>query len=288
MTDNPLIGIIGGSGIYSFPGLENPTERQVDTPFGKPSSPIITGYLEGRQIAFLARHGTGHVLPPSEVPYRANIYALKSMGVERVVSISSCGSLRDDYKPGHIAIPDQLFDFTRGRAPSFFEGGLAAHISIADPFCNDLSEHVYQAGKSSGATTHKGGALITIEGPRFSTRMESNTYRSWGLSIINMTSAPEAFLAREAEMCYAVMNHVTDFDVWHLGEQPVTAKMLIETLNRNIHITQEGVLQLVRSLPTTKNCSCDQALANALITRPEAINDSARQRLSLLITKYVN
>ncbi len=194
-------------------------EIDADTPFGKPSAPIVVGELQGQRIAFLARHGIGHRLSPSEVPYRANIYALKALGVERIVSISACGSLREDYAPGEVVVPDQLFDFTRKRKSSFFEDGLVAHISVANPFCEDLSMKLFAAVQSTGAACHSGGSLITIEGPRFSTKAESNTYRSWGMSIIGMTASPEAFLAREAELCYAVMAHVTDYDVWHTSEE---------------------------------------------------------------------
>jgi len=215
MTKNISIAIIGGSGLYDIPGLKNTKKRSVATPFGKTSAPIITGELEGIRVAFLARHGIGHKLTPGEVPYRANIYALKSIGVEKVISISACGSLREDYAPGHIVIPDNLFDFTKDRARSFFGDGLVAHVGVADPFCGELSNQVESAVRETGVTTHHGGSFITIEGPRFSTKSESNTYRAWGMSIIGMTTSPEAFLAREAEMCYAVMAHVTDYDVWH-------------------------------------------------------------------------
>jgi len=271
-----------------MPGLEDPQEVNLETPFGKPSAPLVIGELEGRSIAFLARHGDGHFIPPSEIPFRANIYALKSLGVERVVSISACGSLRDDYKPGEIVVPDQLFDFTRNRSRTFFERGLAAHISVADPFCPELSQAMYQAVKAAGGPAHRGGALITIEGPRFSTRAESNTFRSWGMSIINMSTAPEAFLAREAEMCYTVMNHVTDYDVWHITEEPVTVEMVIEILHRNTQLAQQAIRRLVRLLPPEREtCECGDALASALITRPDAIPAASRTRLALLVEKYL-
>jgi 5'-methylthioadenosine phosphorylase len=209
MDNLASLAIIGGSGLYEMPDLKDPKEYDLDTPFGKPSAPIIVGTLEERKIAFLARHGIGHHISPSEINFRANIYALKSLGVERIVSISACGSLREDYIPGDIVVPSQLFDFTHGRKRSFFEGGLVAHISTADPFCTDFSQAVFEAVRETGAPAHLGGDFITIEGPRFSTKSESNTFRAWGMSIIGMTTAPEAFLAREAEMCYAVMAHVT-------------------------------------------------------------------------------
>ncbi len=281
------LAIIGGSGLYNMPGLQDAEELRVTTPFGEPSAPIVTGSLEGEKVAFLARHGIGHFISPSEVNYRANIYALKSLGAERIVSISACGSLREDFAPGDIVIPDQLFDFTRGRKRTFFEGGLVAHISAADPFCADLSRHLYQAAKQTGVTVHQGGASITIEGPRFSTRVESHTFRAWGMSVIGMTTTPEAFLAREAEMCYAVMAHVTDYDCWHVSEQPVTVEMVIEILNRNTETAQQAVKNLISILPEERSCDCQNALASALITDPKVIPVDTRQRLGLLVEKYL-
>jgi 5'-methylthioadenosine phosphorylase len=287
MTHSPLLAIIGGSGLYKMTGLEEPREVDVSTPFGKPSAPIVIGMLAGGQVAFLARHGIGHHISPTEVPYRANIYALKSLGVERIISISACGSLREDYVPGEIVIPDQLFDMTRDRQRSFFEKGLVAHVSVANPFCTDLSRQIYQAVKDTGVVTHSGGAFITIEGPRFSTRAESNTYRAWGMSIIGMTTSPEAFLAREAEMCYGVMAHVTDYDVWHISEKPVTVDRVIEILNRNTEIAQAALRNLVRDLSQERTCECPTALATALITQSDKIPAETRQRLSLLVDKYL-
>ena len=282
-----LLGIIGGSGLYAMEGLEDVQEHTLETPFGRPSAPIVVGTLEGQRVAFLARHGSGHHISPSEINYRANIYALKSLGVERVVSISACGSLREDYAPGHIVIPDQLFDFTRNRPRSFFGEGLVAHVSVPEPFCPDLSGHLAAAVEATGATLHRGGTYITIEGPRFSTKAESNVFRSWGMSLIGMTTAPEAFLAREAEMCYAVMAHVTDYDVWHVDEAPVTVEMVIETLRRNLRTAQEAIRNLVRRLPAERHCSCSTALANALITDPAVIPPETRKKLSLLVGKYL-
>jgi 5'-methylthioadenosine phosphorylase len=287
MDSQPILGIIGGSGLYEMPGLENTREEQVDTPFGKPSAPILTGEIKGSKAAFLARHGIGHHISPSEINYRANIYALKSIGVDRIVSISACGSLREDFAPGDIVIPSQLFDFTRGRKRTFFEGGLVAHVSTADPFCPDLSEQVSQAVQKTGARVHMGGSFITIEGPRFSTRIESHTYRSWGMAIIGMTTSPEAFLAREAEMCYAVMAHVTDYDVWHVSEKPVTVEMVIETLLQNTRTAEQAVENLVGSMNKDKSCECEEALAAALITHPSAVDHQARLRLDLLVKKYL-
>ena len=287
MTNKATLAIIGGSGLYQMKGLEHTEEVIVDTPFGKPSAPITIGILEGTQVAFLARHGIGHHITPTEVPYRANIYALKSLGVERVVSISACGSLREDYAPGHIVIPDNIFDFTKDRIRSFFGEGLVAHISVADPFCDDLSNQLEASLNGTGATTHRGGSLITIEGPRFSTKAESNTYRAWGMSIIGMTASPEAFLAREAEMCYATMAHVTDYDVWHESESPVTVEMVIQTLNKNTEIAQDAIRNLVRTMNHNRTCNCGQALQTALITNPKVIPAETREKLDLLVSKYL-
>jgi 5'-methylthioadenosine phosphorylase len=287
MEQTPILAVIGGSGLYTMQDLEDIRQYDLDTPFGKPSAAILVGLLEDRRVAFLARHGLGHHIQPSQVNYRANIYALKSLGVERIVSISACGSLREDYIPGEIVIPDQVFDFTHGRKRSFFGDGLVAHVSVADPFCAVLSEQVFEATKQTGAIVHNGGAFITIEGPRFSTRAESNVYRSWGMALIGMTTSPEVFLAREAEICYAVMAHVTDYDVWHISEQPVTVDIVIEILNRNTQVAQQAVRNLVRSLPGERSCTCGSALATALITHPEAIPGETRQRLGLLVDKYL-
>jgi len=286
MSEKATLAIIGGSGLYDMPGLQNTTEHNFSTPYGKPSAPIIVGELEGINVAFLARHGIGHHITPTEVNYRANIYALKSLGVERIVSVSACGSLREDYAPGHIVIPDQLFDNTKGRERTFFGEGLVVHVSVADPFCPDLSAQLEKATRKTNATVHNGGAFITIEGPRFSTKAESNTFRTWGMSIIGMTASPEAFLAREAELCYAVMAHVTDYDVWHVSESPVTVEMVIQILNKNTEIAQEAVRNLARDLSTTRPCDCDQALASALITRKDMIPPATRERVDLLIHKY--
>jgi 5'-methylthioadenosine phosphorylase len=287
MAETATIGIIGGSGLYSISGLTDATTAEFDTPFGTPSAPIVVGTLEGQRVAFLARHGIGHHISPGEVNYRANIFALKSLGVERVLSISACGSLREDYAPGHIVVPDQLFDNTRNRERTFFGKGLVAHISVADPFCAEFSEQVERAVSGSGVTVHRGGAFITIEGPRFSTRAESNTYRAWGMSLIGMTTCPEAFLAREAEMCYAVMAHITDYDVWHTSAAPVTVEMVIRTLNKNTAHAQAAIRLLVRDLAAGRACACGRALADALITSPDRIPADTRRDLDLLVRKYL-
>lgn len=280
------LAIIGGSGLYHMQGLTDTEEVSIDTPFGKPSAPITIGTLEGMRVAFLARHGIGHHITPTEVPYRANIYALKSLGVEQIVSVSACGSLREEYAPGNIVIPDNLFDYTKDRARSFFGEGLVAHISVADPFCGDLSDQLESAVREAGAVTHRGGNFITIEGPRFSTKAESHTYRAWGMSIIGMTASPEAFLAREAEICYGVMAHVTDYDVWHVSESPVTVEMVIQTLNKNTDIAQDAIRSLVKGLKKERSCTCNSALSMALITSPDIIPADTRKKLDLLVGKY--
>ena len=287
MTEQVNLAIIGGSGLYEMPGLQKTQEYKIDTPFGKTSAPIIVGTLEGKQVAFLARHGIGHHITPSEVPYRANIYALKSLGVQRLISISACGSLKEEFAPGHIVIPNQIYDNTHGRARSFFGEGMVAHVSVADPFCGDLSDQLESAARAAGGVIHRNGTFITIEGPRFSTRAESNTYRSWGMSIIGMTASPEAFLAREAEICYATMAHVTDYDVWHVSEAPVTVEMVIQTLNKNTALAQEAVRVLARNLKLERRCECGHALASALITRKDVVPPQTRQKLDLLVNKYL-
>ena len=287
MTETPILGVIGGSGLYQFAGLTDTESIELDTPFGSPSSPIIVGTLAGKRVAFLARHGFGHFISPSEVNYRANIYAFKMLGVERIVSISACGSLRDDYAPGEIVIPDQVFDHTTLRQRSFFGEGLAAHVGVADPFCHDLSQLTYEAVVEAGGTVHKGGTLISIEGPRFSTRAESNVYRHWGMSIIGMTACPEVFLAREAEMCYATMAHVTDYDVWHISESPVTVEMVVRTLQHNTETAQQAIRVLVEKLAAGHVCACRDALQDAIISQPAAVPPATRQKLDLLVKKYL-
>jgi len=287
MDNKPILGVIGGSGLYDFPALEKKKDVVVHTPFGDPSSPIIIGELSGKLVAFLARHGIGHFYSPSEVNYRANIYALKSIGVDQVVSISACGSLREDYSPGQIVIPDQIIDFTHKRQRSFFGEGAVVHVSAPDPFCPNLSNKLYQAALNTGATVHKSGTFITIEGPRFSTKADSNLYRKWGISIIGMTACPEVFLAREAEMCYSTMAHVTDYDVWHINEKPVTVEMVIKVLKANTAIAQEAIINLVKKLPEKRTCDCENALKDAVMTRRDLIPEKTKEKLDLLLSKYL-
>jgi 5'-methylthioadenosine phosphorylase len=287
MTEKPVLAVIGGSGLYNFPALKNVDLLDIDTPFGRPSAPIALGRLSGKPVAFLARHGIGHHISPTEVNYRANIYALKAIGAEKIISVSACGSLREDFVPGDIIIPDQLFDFTRDRERTFFGGGIVTHIGVADPFCANLSNQLSKAVIAAQGNVHNGGTFITIEGPRFSTRAESNIFRSWGISIIGMTASPEAYLAREAEMCYAIMAHVTDYDVWHMSEEPVNVEMVVRTLMQNTELAQTAIQLLVENLDNTIQCECGHALADAIITQRERIPADTAQKLDLLVHKYL-
>lgn len=289
MNTNISLAFIGGSGLYDIPGLTNKKDLEVDTPFGKPSSKIMTGILSNQKVAFLARHGKGHTISPSEINYRANIYALKLLGVKRIISVSAVGSLQEEFAPGNIVIPDGLFDNTHKRINSFFGNGIVAHIGVADPFCLELSKALAKSVRDTVATVHEGGDFITIEGPRFSTKAESNTFRQWGMSIIGMTTSPEAFLAREAEICYAVMGHVTDYDVWHISEIPVSVEIVISTLIQNTVTAQDALRNLAHTLPSNNNlnCNCSNALADALITHAEAMTNESKKNLGLLIDKYL-
>lgn len=283
------LAVIGGSGLYNMPGLSQVEMVEVDTPFGKPSDAITVGTLHGRRVAFLPRHGRGHVLTPSEVPYRANIYALKTLGVKYVISVSACGSLREDFAPGDIVIPDQLFDFTKGmRDYSFFGEGVVAHLAAANPFSVELNDALTNAVEIAGGKIHRGGRFITIEGPRFSTRGESEVYRQWGMSIIGMTTSPEAFLAAEAEMAYACMAHVTDYDCWHESEEHVTVEMVIRTLKANTVTAQAAISQLVMDFDKwAGNFAAHDALKDALITDRAHLSASTVETLRPIIGKYV-
>jgi 5'-methylthioadenosine phosphorylase len=282
------IGVIGGSGLYQMEGLTDVEERHVTTPFGDPSDALVIGTLEGVRVAFVSRHARGHCITPTEVNYRANVFALKSLGVEQVISISACGSLREHLHPGEIVVPDQLFDFTKRRAYTFFGGGLVAHVGVAEPFCLRLSTLMTDAVAEVGGTVHRGGRFITIEGPRFSTKGESFTYRAWGMDIIGMTTSPEAFLAREAEMCYAVMAHVTDYDVWHETEDPVSVDALLATLAANAALAQDAVRGLVAKLAAAeRDCECGSTLATSLITQRDLIPEDLKRQLAPIVGKYL-
>jgi 5'-methylthioadenosine phosphorylase len=284
------LAVIGGSGVYDMEALTDVIEVKIKTPFGDPSDAIITGTLNGARVAFLPRHGRGHRLLPTEVNSRANIYALKTLGVERVLSISACGSLREDYRPRDIVIPNQLYDHTKLRpGNTFFGRGLVGHVSFAHPFCADFSRQVAEAAREAGApTVHQGGTFITIEGPRFSTKAESATYRKLGFDIIGMTACPEAQLAREAELCYAVMAHVTDYDVWHETEEAVNVAMLIENVLANAALTKNAVGCLVGAVANVeRTCECKDALATALITQRDQIPEKLKRELAPLVGKYL-
>jgi 5'-methylthioadenosine phosphorylase len=281
--------VIGGSGLYQMEGLTQLQTVQIDTPFGKPSDEIGVGTLYGRRVAFLPRHGRGHLLNPSEVPYRANIFALKTLGVRYIVAVSACGSLREDYAPGHIVVPDQLFDHTKGRASSFFEGGLVAHISLPQPFSPEMSQIIAQSSRAAGGNVHEGGTFITMEGPRFSTKGESNLYRQWGMSIIGMTTSPEAFLAAEAEIAYGVMAHVTDYDVWHESEDPVTVEMVVQTMQNNLQIAQKAIGHLVQTMDEwAGDFPAHHALKDAIFTDRSRIPAQLKQDLAPLVSKYLD
>ncbi|GAP20117.1 S-methyl-5'-thioadenosine phosphorylase [Leptolinea tardivitalis] len=288
MSNTPILGVIGGSGLYAISSLKDIETLEMNTPFGKPSAPLVVGTLNEKRVAFLARHGIGHTINPTEVNYRANIYAMKMLGVPQIVSISACGSLREDYAPGQIVIPDQVFDFTRrNRLQSFFGDGLVVHVGTANPYCEDLTARVYQAVSQTGVITHAGGTLITVEGPRFSTKAESNLFRSWGMSIIGMTACPEVFLAREAEICYVTLAHVTDYDVWRTSTEPVSVEMVVQTLNNNTHAAQQALENLVGLLPEKRNCGCGDALKDTIITNPGLIQSETRRKVRLLVDKYL-
>jgi 5'-methylthioadenosine phosphorylase len=284
------LAVIGGSGLYNMAELSEVEELEIDTPFGDPSGVITVGTLHGRRVAFLPRHGRGHVLTPGEVPYRANIFALKTLGVKYIVSVSACGSLRADYEPAHIVIPDQLVDNTKGkREMTFFGRGLVAHVSVADPFSSELSRVVANSTRAVGGTVHEGGAFITIEGPRFSTKGESNIYRQWGMSIIGMTTSPEAFLAIEAEIAYACMAHVTDYDVWHETEETVTVERVIRILMGNTQLVQEAISHLVQEMDSwAGEFPAHNALQDALITERDYIPATVKSELGPLVDKYLD
>jgi 5'-methylthioadenosine phosphorylase len=281
------IGIIGGSGLYNLPGIERVREVRIATPFGKPSDAYILGNLEGCKVAFLSRHGRGHILLPSEVNSRANIYGFKKLGVERIISVSAVGSLQEDYRPMDMALPAQFFDRTRQRASTFFGDGLVAHISFDAPVCPTVVDVLAGACKDVGVRCHTGGTYLCMEGPAFSTQAESNVYRSWGMDLIGMTSLPEAKLAREAEICYATLAMVTDYDCWHPEHDAVTVNLVLEYLTHNVENCQKILLKAIHSMPRERNCKCGSALAHAILTDRKRIAQKAKKKLSLLVGKYL-
>ncbi len=281
------LAVIGGTGLYDIEGMAEVETVNIDTPFGPPSDSIGIGKLGGVGIAFLPRHGVGHHISPTEVPSRANIYALKSLGVEHIISINSCGSFKEDIKPGHLLVPDQIIDRTRSRVNTFFGEGIVAHIQFADPFCPVLSQIVYQCALEAGATVHKGGTFIAMEGPAFSTRAESRLYRSWNADIIGMTVLPEARLAREAEICYASIACITDYDSWHETNEPVSVEAILTTMHQNIENAKKTIKLAAGRVPEKRECACASALGLALVTDPALIPTEQKENLDLLIGKYV-
>jgi 5'-methylthioadenosine phosphorylase len=285
--DNAQIGIIGGSGLYDMAEVSDRTQVTLRTPFGEPSGPYLLGTLGGRRIAFLARHGAGHRISPSELNFRANIFGMKLLGVEYILSASAVGSLKAEYAPLDIVIPDQFIDRTRGRVSTFFGRGLVAHVGFAHPVCRILSGLAHESGQRAGATVHMGGTYVCMEGPQFSTLAESRLYRSWGADIIGMTNLQEAKLAREAEICYATIALVTDYDCWHPDHDSVTVEMVIANLVQNARTAQRIIAGAVAQLPFERTCECATALQHALITRPDVIPEQARKELAPLIAKYL-
>jgi len=281
------IGIIGGSGLYDMAELTNREEKHVSTPFGDPSGPYVIGTLGGKRVAFLSRHGAGHRILPSELNFRANIYGFKVLGVERILSASAVGSLKEEYKPLDILIPDQFFDRTKGRISTFFGRGLVAHIAFAHPLCGELSKIMADAAETAGATVHRRGTYVNMEGPQFSTLAESRLYRSWGMDVIGMTNLQEAKLAREAEICYATLALVTDYDCWHPDHDSVTVDMIVANLMQNARTAQRAIATAVGRLPASRTCACKDALATAIITRPEAVPEQTKMDLAPIIGKYI-
>ena len=281
------VAVIGGSGFYDMEGLTELEEVRQSTPFGDPSDSIVLGTLEGEQVAFLPRHGKGHRILPTEVPARANIYALKSLGVEFIISVSAVGSLREELPPLHLVVPDQIIDRTRARVSTFFGSGLVAHVAMADPYCPVLGEIVYESARDAGATVRRGGTLVVMEGPAFSTRAESCLYRSWGADLIGMTALPEAKLAREAEICYVTLASVTDYDTWYEAHAEVTAEMILDNLSRNVATCRRVVVNAVRRLPETRRCFCATALDNALVTPMRLVPDQTKKALAPIIGRFL-
>lgn len=284
----PHIGIIGGSGLYAMPGFEAEREHAIETPWGMPSDSYVVGTLSGKDVVFLARHGRGHRISPSELNYRANIYGFKSLGVERIISLSAVGSLKEEHRPLDFVLPDQFFDRTRGRVSTFFGDGLVAHISFADPVCGDLAQVVHTACSQSGVNAKLGGTYLCMEGPAFSTKAESNVYRSWGMDVIGMTNLQEAKLAREAELCYTTVAMVTDYDCWHPDHDAVTVTDIIANLTRNAENAAKVVAAAVAGMPEARTCKCGSALKHAILTNPASVPQDTRKKLELLVGKYLN
>jgi 5'-methylthioadenosine phosphorylase len=281
------IGIIGGSGLYQMSELTDREEKRISTPFGEPSDAFVLGTLRGKRVAFLARHGAGHRILPSELNFRANIWGFKSLGVQRILSASAVGSLKEQYRPLDIVVPDQFFDRTRGRISTFFGRGLVAHVAFAHPVCGELSAIAAAGVQAVGATVHRGGTYVNMEGPQFSTLAESRLYRSWGMDVIGMTNLQEAKLAREAEICYATLALVTDYDCWHPDHDSVTVDMVVANLLQNAKSAQQAIAEAVQRISGERTCACKDALATAIITRPEAVPEQTKRELAVIIGKYI-
>jgi len=281
------IGIIGGSGLYSMPGLSQAKQVRLKTPFGAPSDGYVIGTLAGRKVAFLARHGRGHRILPSELNFRANVYGFKQLGVERIVSVSAVGSLKEEHEPLDFVIPDQFFDRTRHRVDTFFGNGIVAHISFADPICGELARVVEGACQKVGVRGKRGGTYVCMEGPQFSTKAESNVYRSWGMDVIGMTNLQEAKLAREAELCYVSVSMVTDYDCWHPRHDAVTVDQVVAVLEKNAENASKVLRETIAAMPTGRGCKCGSALAHAILTDREKIPAATRQKLKLILDKYL-
>ncbi len=286
MSDK-VVGVIGGSGLYEIEGMTDVSSVCIETPFGEPSDEYITGTLDGVKMVFLPRHGRGHKLLPSEINYRANIYGMKKLGVDSIISVSAVGSMKKEIEPGHIVIVDQFFDRTKSRISTFFGDGIVGHVEFADPVCPNLSDVMYGAAKKAGATVHKGGTYVCIEGPQFSTRAESNIYRTWGVDVIGMTNIPEAKLAREAEICYSTVALSTDYDCWHTEEEDVTIEMILETLRSNVEMAKEIIRNAAPAIAAERTCKCPGAMQYSTLTDSASIPESARENLSIIIGKYL-
>ncbi|MBP8116573.1 MAG: S-methyl-5'-thioadenosine phosphorylase [Nitrospira sp.] len=286
-TGQAAIGIIGGSGLYDIEGLERVREVRVRTPFGAPSDAIRVGVLGGLRVAFLSRHGRGHRLSPGSINYRANLYALKSLGVTQVISVSAVGSMKESIRPGDVVLPDQFIDLTKRRVSTFFDEGIVAHVGFGEPVCASVADVLEQAGRSVGARLQRGGTYVCMEGPQFSTKAESRLYRQWGVDVIGMTNMPEAKLAREAELCYATVALATDYDCWHDTEEAVTVEAILATLHKNVALAKQLLKAAVPKLTPDRACACHQALQTAIVTAPDHISAAAKRRLNLLIAPYV-
>ena len=286
-AERVTLGVIGGSGLYEMEGLTNVKTLRVATPFGTPSDAYIVGTLFGKRVAFLPRHGRGHRIMPTDINYRANIFGMKKLGVERIISVSAVGSMKEEIKPGDIVVPDQFYDHTKHRRSTFFGNGVVAHVGMAEPVCAALSAALIEAGVKTGATIHRGGTYLCMEGPQFSTRAESMTYRNWAVDVIGMTNATEAKLAREAEICYSTIALATDYDCWHHSEEAVTVEAVLEVMRRNIETSKAMIRQAVQMLPSTRNCGCGEALRNTIMTPAKLIPSRTKKDLAPIIGKYI-